>query len=43
MSPVLGQIYVSFYYLELTTPRHKNRKIRHEIKILKSNEPAPYV
>jgi hypothetical protein len=28
---------------ELTTPRRENRKIRHEIEILKENEPAPYV
>jgi hypothetical protein len=27
---------------EFTTPRCKNRKIRHEIEILKANEPAPY-
>jgi hypothetical protein len=43
MSPVLGQIYEPFYDPELTTPRCENRKIRHEIEILKANEPAPYV
>jgi hypothetical protein len=43
MSPVLGQIYASFYYPELTTPRRENRKIRNEIEILKVNEPAPYI
>jgi hypothetical protein len=43
MSPVLGQIYASFYYPELTTQRRENRKIRHEIEIFKANEPAPYV
>jgi hypothetical protein len=25
------------------TPRHENRKIRHEIEILKAEEPTPYV
>jgi hypothetical protein len=39
----IGQILAPFYYMELTTPRHENRKIRHENKILKANEPAPYV
>jgi hypothetical protein len=43
MSPVLVQIYVPFYYPELITPRRENRKIRHEIEILKANKPAPYV
>jgi hypothetical protein len=28
---------------KLITPRRENRKIRHEIEILKANEPAPYV
>jgi hypothetical protein len=28
---------------KLTTPRRENRQIRHEIKILKAKEPAPYV
>jgi hypothetical protein len=28
---------------KLTTPRHENREIGHENKILKANEPAPYV
>jgi hypothetical protein len=27
---------------KLTTPRHENRKIRHEIQILKENENAPH-
>jgi hypothetical protein len=27
----------------LTTPRRENRKIRHEIEILKAQEPTPYV
>jgi hypothetical protein len=36
MSPVLGQIYAPFFHLGLTTPRRENRKIRHEIEILKS-------
>jgi hypothetical protein len=40
MSPVLGQIYAPFYY---PVHRRKNIKIRHENKILKANEPAPYV
>jgi hypothetical protein len=43
MSPVQGQIYEQFYYPELTTPRHENRKILHEIKILKANKHAPHV
>jgi predicted RNA-binding protein len=41
MSPVLGQIEASFYYLELTTPRHENKKIRHKKEIWKANESAP--
>jgi hypothetical protein len=28
---------------KLTTLRRENRKIRHEIEMLKANEPAPYV
>jgi hypothetical protein len=28
---------------KLTTPRRENRKIRHEIEILKAKEPTPYV
>jgi hypothetical protein len=40
MSPVLGKIYVPFYYPELTKSRRANRKIWHENKILKANEPA---
>jgi hypothetical protein len=28
---------------KLTMLRHENRKIRHEIEILKANEHAPYV
>jgi hypothetical protein len=28
---------------ELTTPSRENRKIRHEIEILKTNEHASYV
>jgi hypothetical protein len=28
---------------KLTTPRRKIKKIRHENKILKANEPSPYV
>jgi hypothetical protein len=28
---------------KLTTPRHKNRKIRHEKELLKAKEPAPDV
>jgi hypothetical protein len=27
----------------LTTPRHENRKIRHENELLKAKEPAPDV
>jgi hypothetical protein len=27
----------------LTKPRRENGKIRHEIEMLKANEPAPYV
>jgi hypothetical protein len=43
MNHVVGRIYASFYYPELTTPRRENRKIRHENEIVKANEPAPYV
>jgi hypothetical protein len=39
MSPVLEQIYAPFYYPELTAPRRENRKIRHEIEILKAMNP----
>jgi hypothetical protein len=28
---------------KLSTPRRKNRKIRHEIELLNAKEPAPYV
>jgi hypothetical protein len=28
---------------KLTTPRCENRKIRHEIELLRAKEPAPYV
>jgi hypothetical protein len=28
---------------KLSTPRRKNRKIRHDIEILKAKEPTPYV
>jgi hypothetical protein len=28
---------------KLTTPRHENRKIRHENKLLKAKEPTPDV
>jgi hypothetical protein len=28
---------------KLTTPRHENQKIRHEIETLKANEPTSYV
>jgi hypothetical protein len=42
MSPVPGH-YAQFYYQELTTPRIENQKIQHENKIVKENEPAPYV
>jgi hypothetical protein len=28
---------------KLTTPRRENRKIGHEIEMLKANEPVPYV
>jgi hypothetical protein len=42
MSPLLGQICAPFYYPELTTPRHENKKIQHEIEILKANEPTTY-
>jgi hypothetical protein len=28
---------------KLTTPRRENRKIRHELEILKAKEPAPVV
>jgi hypothetical protein len=30
-------------YGNLTTPRHENRKIRHENKLLKAKEPTPDV
>jgi hypothetical protein len=43
MSPVLGQIYATFFYQELITHRPENRKIQHKNEILKANEPAPYV
>jgi hypothetical protein len=28
---------------KLTTPRHKNQKIRHKTKLVKAKEPAPDV
>jgi hypothetical protein len=43
ITPILGRIYMPFYYPELTTLRRENWKIGHENKILKENEPAPYV